>query len=332
MMNYFIILESKYFKLNMMEVFLMNITPGNKIVLVGTGAVGSSYAYALINQGLSNELVLVDINTKKTEGEVMDLSHGVVYAPSAIKIKHGTYEDCTDAALVVICAGAAQKPGETRLDLVNKNVKIFKSMVASIMDTGFNGIFIVATNPVDILSYATWKFSNLPKERIIGTGTILDSARFRYLLSQTFATAPTSVHGYIIGEHGDSQLPIWSTANISGSLIAEKLSEEQKTEIAAKVRNAAYEIIGLKGATYYGIGIALARITKAILNNEQVVLPIGTLLEGEHGYEDVFIGVPSIIDRTGVKRVADFSLDQDEKKKFAKSVETLKAVQARVFP
>lgn len=166
---------------------------------------------------------------------------------------------------MVICAGAAQKPGETRLDLVSKNVNIFESIVKQIMSSGFNGIFLVATNPVDILAYATWKFSGLPKERVIGSGTILDSARFRYLLGEEFDTAPTSVHGYIIGEHGDSQLPVWSSANISGTPVAPKLSEEQKGEIAVQVRDAAYKIIESKGATYYGIAMGLARITRAIL-------------------------------------------------------------------
>ncbi|RFA36752.1 L-lactate dehydrogenase [Virgibacillus dokdonensis] len=305
----------------------MEMTPGNKIVLVGTGAVGTSYAYALMNQGLSNELVLVDINEDKAQGEVMDLSHGIVYAPSAMNITQGTYADCKDAAIVVICAGVAQKEGETRLDLVNKNVAIFKSMVKSIMDAGFNGIFIVATNPVDILSYATWKFSQLPKERVIGSGTVLDSARFRFLLGQKFATAPASVHGYIIGEHGDSQLPVWSTANISGTSIAEKISVEEKAQIAEQVRNAAYEIISMKGATYYAIGMGLARITKAILNNEHIILPVGTLLTGEHGHKDVYVGVPSIIHRTGVKGVADFPLDETEQRKFASSIAILKDIQ-----
>ncbi|WP_077298083.1 L-lactate dehydrogenase [Virgibacillus pantothenticus] len=309
----------------------MDITPGNKIVLVGTGAVGTSYAYALMNQGLSNELVLVDINEDKAKGETMDLNHGIVYAPNAMNITQGTYADCKDAAIVVICAGAAQKEGETRLDLVNKNVKIFKSMVESIMDAGFNGIFIVATNPVDILSYATWKFSQLPKERVIGSGTVLDSARFRFLLGQKFATAPASVHGYVIGEHGDSQLPVWSRANISGTPIAGKLSDEEKSQIANQVRNAAYEIISLKGATYYAIGMGLARITKAILNNEHIILPVGTLLTGELGHDDVYIGVPSIIHRAGVKGVAEFSLDEAEQEKFAASVAILKDIQAKAL-
>ena len=305
----------------------MNITLGNKIVLVGSGAVGSSYAYALLNQGLCDDLVIVDLDGEKAKGDIMDLNHGIAYAPTPMNIRYGSYKDCKDAALVVICAGAAQKPGETRLELVNKNVKIFKSIVESIMDSGFNGIFLVATNPVDILAYATWKFSGLPKERVIGSGTILDSARFRYLVGKEFDTAPLSVHGYIIGEHGDSQFPVWSSVNIAGTQVAKRLSEERKEAIAVEVRDAAYEIIKAKGATYYGIAMGLIRITKAILRNEHVVLPVGALVEGEYGHHDVFIGIPSVITRYGVKKIVELSLTEDEKEKLTKSVQTLKEIQ-----
>ena len=305
----------------------MNLTLGNKIVLVGNGAVGSSYAYALLNQGLCDDLVIVDLDEEKAKGDIMDLNHGIAYASTPMNIRYGSYKDCKDAALVVICAGAAQKPGETRLELVNKNVKIFKSIVESIMDSGFNGIFLVATNPVDILAYATWTFSGLPKERVIGSGTILDSARFRYLVGKEFDTAPLSVHGYIIGEHGDSQFPVWSSVNIAGTPIAERLSEDRKQAIAVEVRDAAYEIIKAKGATYYGIAMGLIRITKAILKNEHVVLPVGALVEGEYGHHDVFIGIPSVITRNGVKKIVELSLTEDEKEKFTKSVQTLKEIQ-----
>ncbi|MDY0395605.1 L-lactate dehydrogenase [Virgibacillus halophilus] len=305
----------------------MEFTQGSKTVLVGTGTVGSSYAYALLNQGLCDELVLVDLNEKRAKGEVMDLNHGVLYAPSTVKIKLGTYEDCKDAAVVVICAGVAQKPGETRLDLVSKNMKIFKAIVENIMESGFNGIFLVATNPVDILAHATWKFSGLPKERVIGSGTILDSARFRYLLGQEFGVTPTSVHGYIIGEHGDSELAIWSSANISGNPIAQRLTKERRNEIYIHVRDAAYEIIEAKGATYYGIAMGLVRITKAILKNEEVVLPVGTLLDGEYGYDDVFIGVPTVINRKGAVEIIELSLDEEEKERLGNSVESLKKIQ-----
>ncbi|OAB47395.1 L-lactate dehydrogenase [Paenibacillus antarcticus] len=306
----------------------MSLTTGDKVVLIGTGAVGSSYAYALVNQGICNELVLVDLDTEKSEGEVMDLNHGLVYAHSPIKITSGTYAECKDAAIVVICAGAAQKPGETRLDLVSKNLNIFRNIIKSVMDSGFNGIFLVATNPVDILAYATWKFSGLPKERVIGSGTILDTARFRYLLSEEYDVAPTSVHAYIIGEHGDSELAVWSTANISGKLIAPNLTDARKEEIFVQVRDAAYQIIESKGATYYGIAMGLARITKAILQNEEVVLPVGSLLEGEYGHNDVYIGIPTVIHRAGRKDLVELLLNEDEQEKFANSVKVLKDIQA----
>lgn len=302
----------------------------SKVVLIGTGAVGSSYAYSLINQGLSDDIILVDINKKKAQGDVMDLDHGIVYAPSPMTIRYGTFKDCKDAAIVVICAGSAQNPGETRLELVQKNVNIFKSIVDEIMKSGFDGIFIVATNPVDILAYATWKFSGLSKERVIGSGTVLDTARFRSLLGREFGIAPISVHGYIIGEHGDSQLPVWSSANISGTRITTKISHERKEAITQQVKDAAYQIIEMKGATYYGIAMALARITKAILRNEQVVLPVGTLLEGEYGVNDVYIGVPAVVDRKGVRNVIELSLDEREQEKFAISVQLLKDFQHKI--
>ncbi len=307
------------------------MTLGNKVVLIGTGAVGSSYAFALMNQGISNELVLIDLNEEKTKGDVMDLDHGVVYAPSPMNITFGSYEDCQDAAIVVICAGAAQKPGETRLDLVHKNVKIFESIVGKVMESGFNGIFLVATNPVDILSYATWKYSGLQKERVIGSGTILDSARFRFLLGQEFNAAPTSVHAYIIGEHGDSQLPVWSSANVSSIPVSPKLTDERKAEIAVQVRDAAYKIIEAKGATYYGIAMGLAKITKAILQDHQITLPVGSLLEGEYGHHDVYIGVPTVLNRAGAKTVLELSLNEQEQAQFDRSVKTLKEIQAQIW-
>jgi len=306
---------------------MMSITLGDKIVLIGTGAVGTSYAYAVMNQGLCGELVLVDINEEKAKADVMDLNHGMVYAPSPMKIRFGSYEDCRDAALVVISAGVPQKPGETRLDLVDKNLKVFQSIIEQVMSSGFNGIFLIATNPVDILSYATWKFSGLPKERVIGSGTILDSARFRFLLSKEFDVAPTSVHAFIIGEHGDSELPVWSSANISGIPIAPRLSDERKNEIFVEVRDAAYKIIQSKGATFYGIATGLARITKAILQDENVVLPVGSLLNGEYGHENVYIGTPTIIHRFGRKDIVELALNDFEKEKLAKSVDALKKVQ-----
>lgn len=306
---------------------------GKKVVLVGNGAVGSSYAFSMINQGICDEFVIIDLDKKKVIGDVMDLNHGTIYGPSTIKVKSGDYKDCHDADLVVICAGAAQKPGETRLDLVAKNMKIFKSIVTEVMDSGFDGIFLIATNPVDVLTYATMKFSGLPKERVIGSGTILDTARFRYLLSEEFGVAPQSVHANIIGEHGDSELPVWSHANIAGkplrSIIEKNESSKNRVEeIFVQTRDAAYKIIEAKGATYYGVAMGLMRITKAILKNQDVVLTVSAYLEGEYGHEGVYIGVPALINRSGIREVIEMPLDEEEKSLFDNSVKVLKDIQA----
>ena len=307
-----------------------------KVVLIGTGDVGASYAFSLLNQGISDELVLIDLNEKKTIGEVKDLNHGKTYAPSPLKVKAGSYEDCKDAGLVVICAGAAQKPGETRLDLVDKNLKIFKSIVDQVMDSGFDGIFLIATNPVDILTYAVHKFSGLPKERVIGSGTILDTARFRHLLGEQFEVSPTSVHAMIIGEHGDSELPVWSTADIGGRPLSMLLDElPNKDEFMEKtyvnVRDAAYEIIEAKGSTYYGVAMGLARITKAIMSNQNAVLTVSALLEGEYGHDDLYIGVPAIINKDGIREIIELPLNDVETQQFSKSVETIKNIQNPFF-
>ncbi|WP_046176085.1 L-lactate dehydrogenase [Domibacillus indicus] len=307
---------------------------GNKVVLIGTGAVGSSYAFAMLNQGVCDELVLIDLNEQKSMGDVMDLNHGVLYAPTSTKVSFGKYTDCADAALVVICAGANQKPGETRLELVEKNMAIFKNIVGQVMDSGFDGIFLIATNPVDILTYATWKFSGLPKERVIGSGTILDTARFRYLLGENFGVAPHSVHASIIGEHGDTEVAVWSSANIAGIPLKDYLArddnedqEEKMKEIAVQVRDAAYEIIEAKGSTYYGIAMGLTRISRAILQNQDVILTVSALLEGEFGHHDVYIGVPAVINRQGIREVVEIPLSDREKELFDYSVQTLKKVQ-----
>lgn len=314
----------------------MTAIKGNKIVLVGNGAVGSSYAFSVLNQGICDEFVIIDLNEEKAAGDVMDLNHGLLYAPSPMKIKAGRYEDCHDASIVVICAGAAQKPGETRLDLVEKNMKIFKSIVDEIMASGFDGIFIVATNPVDILTYATWKFSGLPQNRVIGSGTILDTARFRYLLSKEFDVAPSSVHANIIGEHGDSELAVWSGANIAGMPLKNLLEnqpekQDRMEEIYVNVRDAAYDIIKAKGATYYGVAMGLMRITKAILSNQDVVLTVSAHLEGQYGHEDVYIGVPAIINRNGIREIIESPLSPEEQQKFDQSVQTLKEIQKPFF-
>ncbi|RHW41062.1 L-lactate dehydrogenase [Neobacillus notoginsengisoli] len=299
----------------------------NRVVIIGMGLVGSSYAFALLNQGITEELVLLDLNKEKAEGDAMDLNHGLPFVPSKTNIWFGDYEDCKDADIVVICAGANQKPGETRLDLVEKNTRIFKGIVDSVMGSGFDGIFLIATNPVDILSYAVWKFSGLPKERVIGSGTILDTARYRFLLGQHFDVDPRNVHAYIIGEHGDTELPVWSHADIAGKKISEWTKNndvKDLEEIFPNVRDAAYHIIERKGATYYGIAMGLVRLTKAILDNENSVLTVSVYLEGEYGHNDVFIGVPAIVNRNGIREIVELILNEEENDKFAHSVNVLK--------
>lgn len=314
----------------------MKVSAGNKVVLIGAGDVGVAYAYALVNQGTVDHLAIIDIDEKKTAGNVMDLNHGVVWAASRTKVTQGSYEDCADAALVVICAGAAQKPGETRLDLVEKNLNIFRGIVGDVMASGFDGIFLVATNPVDILTYATWKFSGLPRHRVLGSGTILDSARFRYMLGEYYDVSPMSVHAYIIGEHGDSELPVLSSATVAGVRLAKQLEakpelHQELEDIFIRTRDAAYEIIDAKGSTSYGIGMGLARITRAIFQNQDVALPVSAYLRGEYGHKDIYIGTPAIINRNGVRRVIELELDDYEKEKFDASVETLRTVQDPFF-
>jgi L-lactate dehydrogenase len=304
----------------------------SRVALIGTGFVGSSYAFALMNQGIVDELLLIDLNKDKAYGDVMDLNHGKVFAPNPINIKYGEYKDCADVDLVVICAGANQKPGETRLDLVEKNLKIFKSIVEQVMSSGFHGIFLVATNPVDILTYATWRYSGLPKNQVIGSGTILDTGRFRFLLGDYFKVAPTSVHAYIIGEHGDSELPAYSSADVAGIPVYKLMKRspdykmEDLDEIFVNVRDAAYKIIEGKGATYYGIAMGLVRITKAILSNENSVLTVSAYLDGQYGEKDVYIGVPAVINREGIREVVELELAEDEQEKFHHSATILKDI------
>lgn len=310
---------------------------GNKIVLIGAGDVGVAYAYALVNQGICDHLAIIDIDEKKLEGNVMDLNHGVVWAGSRTRVTKGTYADCEDAAIVVLCAGAAQKPGETRLQLVEKNVKITKNIVDEVMGNGFDGIFLVASNPVDILTYAVWKYSGLPHSQVIGSGTVLDSARFRYMLGELYEVAPTSVHAYIIGEHGDTELPVLSSATVAGVSMRMSLQKDPELEgrlekIFEDTRDAAYHIIDAKGSTSYGIGMGLARITRAILKNNDVALPCSAYLQGEYGQKDIYIGTPAIINRKGVRRVVELEINDHEMERFTHSANTLREVQERFFP
>lgn len=301
-----------------------------RVVLVGTGFVGMSFAYSLINQGGTEELVLIDVNKDKAEGEAMDLSHGIPFGPEKINIWAGTYEDCKTADVVVITAGVNQQPGETRLALVERNAKIMRDVVKNVMASGFNGILLVASNPVDVLTYIAWQESGLPKHRVIGTGTTLDTARLRHEIGKYLKVDPRNVHGYIVGEHGDTETPLWSHTTVGVKPILDivkdhpEFTKEDLDKIYVNVRDAAYHIIDRKRATYYGIGMCTTRLVKAILNDENCVLPVSTYLEGQYGLHDIFTGVPAIINRDGVREVFDLNITEDELKQLTKSVSILK--------
>ena len=293
----------------------------NKVVIIGCGNVGMSYAYALLNQRTYvNELVLIDLNKDRITGEVMDLNHCLAFAPSKINIKVGDYSDCKDAKIVVIAAGANQNPGETRMDLINKNSKIFKSIINDVMQSGFNGIFVVATNPLDVMTYLTYKYSNLPANKVIGSGTSLDTARLRYMVGNKLNINPKNVHAYVIGEHGDSEFIPWSNANIGLQKINDYLTIDEMNTIEDEVRNAAYEIINKKGATCYGIGMCLVKITNAILGDENTIITISNYDKNN----DVFIGLPAILNKDGVKDKIYVELNDDETAKLQHSIDTIK--------
>jgi len=307
-----------------------------KVILVGDGAVGSSYAFALVTQGIAQELGIVDIFKEKTEGDALDLSHALAFT-SPKKIYSADYSDAHDADLVVLTAGAPQKPGETRLDLVEKNLRINKDVVTQIVSSGFKGIFLVAANPVDVLTYSTWKFSGFPKERVIGSGTSLDSARFRQALASKINVDARSVHAYIMGEHGDSEFAVWSHANVAGVKLEDwlknrdKLDDQDLINLFLSVRDAAYTIIEKKGATYYGIAVALARITKALLNDESAVLPLSVYTQGQFGVSGVFIGVPAVINAKGIQEIVEIPLNDHEIQQMAASAKQLKDIIDKAF-
>jgi L-lactate dehydrogenase len=297
---------------------------------VGLGNVGASFAYALLLSGLAAEIVLIDLNHAKAEGEAMDLNHAVPFAKPT-RIWAGTYEDCAGAAVTVIAAGANQKPGETRLDLVHKNAKIFAAIVPEIVKHNPNGIILVATNPVDVLTYVSYKISGLPAQRVIGSGTILDTARFRYLLSQHFGVDARSVHAFIVGEHGDTEVPVWSMANIAGMRLADyceahdiKCDQADLDEIFRQTRDAAYEIIQRKGATYYAVAAGLMRIVEAILRDQSTVLSVSSLVEGQFGLSDVCLSLPTVVSHRGIERVLQLILSEDERVLLEKSASVLK--------
>ena len=293
----------------------------NKVVVIGCGNVGMSYAYALLNQRTYvNELVLIDLNKERITGEVMDLNHCLAFAPSKISIKAGDYSDCTDASLVVIAAGANQEVGETRMDLIYKNSKIFKSIIDNVMASGFNGIFLVATNPLDVMTYITHKYSNLPANKVIGSGTSLDTSRLRYLIGEKLNINPKNVHAYVIGEHGDSEFVPWSNVNIGLQNINDYLTHTEEEIIENNVRNAAYEIINRKGATYYGIGMCLVRITNAILGDENSVITVSAYDENN----DIYMAVPCVLNKNGIERKIYVKLNEEETNKLQNCVNTIK--------
>lgn len=293
----------------------------NKVVIIGCGNVGMSYAYALLNQkSYVNSLILIDIDKKRVEGEVMDLNHCLAYSPSKMSIKQGDYSDCADAKIVVIAAGANQDIGETRMDLIHKNSKIFSGIVDNVMSSGFNGIFLVATNPLDIMTYLTYKYSGLPHNKVLGTGTTLDTARLRYLMSEKIGISPSSIESFVIGEHGDSEFIPWSNVNIALKNIDEYLTSAEKDALEVDVRNSAYEIINRKGATYYGIGMCLVRITDAILGDENAILSVSAY-DKEN---DIYISTPAIINKDGVKEKIYIPLNKEETKKLEHSISCIK--------
>ena len=303
-----------------------------KVAIIGCGFVGSSSAFALMQSGLFSEMVLIDADVNRAEGEALDISHGLPFA-KPMKIYAGGYEDIADAAIVIVTAGAGQKPGETRLDLVKKNVEIFKSIIPEIAKQDFKGILLIVANPVDILTYVAAKLSKLPQGRVFGSGTVLDSARLKYLLGEHLDVDNRSVHAFIIGEHGDSEIAAWSSANVSGIPLNDFCEmrgyfkhEESMKKILEEVKNSAYEIIEKKRATYYVIAMSVRRICEAIIRDERSILPVSSIQKGEYGIENVALSIPAIVGREGVEKVVPIKLSDTEKKELMKSAETLKNV------
>lgn len=301
-----------------------------KVAVIGCGFVGSASAFALMQSGLFSEMVLLDVDHKKAEGEAMDISHGEAYA-RPMHIYAGTYDDIADAAIIIITAGANQKPGETRLDLVQKNVGIFKTIIPEIAKRNYQGILLIVANPVDVLTYTALKLSGLPENRVIGSGTVLDTARFREILGTHLGVDSRSVHAFIVGEHGDSEIAVWSTANVAGVPI-NKFCElrghfnhvQAMKQIADDVKNAAYEIIERKKATYYGIAMAVKRICEAIVRDEKSVLPVSNMMHGAYGIENITLSMPAVVGKNGVEVQMPISLSMEEATALKKSADILK--------
>jgi len=292
----------------------------SRIVIVGAGAVGSTTAYTLLLRNRADELVLIDADAEKAAGDALDMNHGLPFLGGG-QVWAGTYEDCRDADIIVVTAGAAQRPGETRVELLKRNAGILESIIEQIKPHTTSAILLLASNPVDVMSYLSWKKIGWPVERVIGSGTLLDSGRFRYLIGKKLKIDPRSVHAHIVGEHGDSELPLWSLANVAGTGL--NLTEEDKEEIYTNTRDAAYQIIQAKGATYYAIALALDRICTAILRDEGAVLNVSTLLDNYHGISDVYLGVPCIVDRSGVREVLELPISEQEKELLVRSANKL---------
>ena len=306
-----------------------------KVVLVGTGFVGMSMAYTMLNRGGVNELVLIDIDKNKTKGEEMDLNHGMPYAPQKMIIKSGDYEECKDAQIVVITAGIAQKPGQTRLELAETNAKIMKEITNNIMSSGFDGVIIVASNPFDLMTYVVAKVSGLPTNQVLGSGTVLDTARLRYILSDYLNVSSKNIHAYIMGEHGDSSFVPWNHAYVGCKKITEIIKNNNNSvckldEIHQDVVNAAYEIIEKKKATYYGIGMSLNKIVRSVLDNDNSILTVSTYLKnGEYGQDDIYIGVPAIINKNGVRELLELKLSENEQAKLDNSCKIIKEMREK---
>ena len=307
-----------------------------KAAVIGCGFVGSTIAYALMQKGTFSELVLLDANHAKAEGEAMDISHGLPFA-HAMDIREGDYEDIADASVVIITAGANQKPGESRLDLVQKNAVIMRSIIREIKSVKCEGILLIVSNPVDILTQVALEESGFPKERVIGSGTVLDTARLKYLVSEKLKVDSRNVHAFIVGEHGDSELAVWSCANIYGIGLEDfarmrgyRDFEKEKDELYHAVRDSAYEIIERKGATYYGIGMAAARIAEAIVRDSHTVAPVSVSLNGEYGISGLCLSIPAVIGRDGAEQILEINFSEEENGKLRESAEELKSVLAQL--
>jgi L-lactate dehydrogenase len=315
----------------------MNKERGSRVVIVGAGLVGATFAYSLMINGIASEIIMIDVNQERLAGEIMDLNHGISFVRPAL-VRAGTYADCKDADIIVITAGSNQRPGETRIDLLARNTEIFRTIIEQIKATGSQAILLITTNPVDIMTYVTYKLSGYPEKRVIGSGTVLDSARFRYLISTHCHVDPSNVHAYIIGEHGDTEVPVWSLANIAGIRFSDYCpvcGEACKTALPKEaifddVKNAAYKIIKGKGATYYAIGLALTEIVESIIRDEHSVLTVSTLLKGEYGIEDVYLSLPCVVNRQGIERKMQLSLSPEEENAFRHSASVLKQLQSQI--